>query len=285
MKNPKLIFSFLALGFVLMFPALIAASVTDDDFEEDPYVLLCGEADRALAAGDWAQASARLEEALQLLPHSASGVLLINNLGLAYSMQGLDSLALARLNTAVESYPEMKILRSTRAKVLLNAGRDRDAFRDFDVIIALDSLDADARYYHGLMALYGGGSAVAEDDFEVLASLEPESLRTWRALATLYSLTGRPRKAVTYFEKLIDSPERAPEYYAALAGCYLSLGELSNASSTIKDGLKEWPQDPELFYYRAWLNRDRFHLDDARADAKRAIELGANPAKVKALFE
>ena len=44
------------------------------------------------------------------------------------------------------------------------------------------------------------------------------------------------------------------------------------------------PDDPELYYYRAMLNRDRFLLDDARADADRAVSLGLNPARAAALF-
>ncbi len=42
--------------------------------------------------------------------------------------------------------------------------------------------------------------------------------------------------------------------------------------------------DAELYYYRAWLNRDRYRLDEAHADARKAIELGANKNKVDALF-
>lgn len=52
----------------------------------------------------------------------------------------------------------------------------------------------------------------------------------------------------------------------------------------IDSGLKRFGPDPELYYYRAWLNRDRYRLDDAHADAVRAIELGANKSKVDALF-
>ena len=52
----------------------------------------------------------------------------------------------------------------------------------------------------------------------------------------------------------------------------------------IEGGLKRYSHDPELYYYRAWLNRDRYRLDDARADAAKAVEYGASKAKVDALF-
>ena len=114
--------------------------------------------------------------------------------------------------------------------------------------------------------------------------MEPESTYTAQALSTLYSLTERNREAIPYFRRLIDT-EPAAEYYAGLAGCQLALGQLGDAGTTIADGLKKYPDDAELYYYRARLNRNRYRLDEAHADASQAIKLGLSPAKAKALFK
>lgn len=274
-------FSLLLLASVLSLPAIFASG--PDSFEEDPYVLLCGEADSAIARGDYPEAVARIKDAISVRPYSASNVLLEANLGMVYSLMDSDSLAELTLRNAIREYPDMKTVHSRLAKVLLKQKRDREAYEEFTTVVTLDSADTEARYYRGIMALYSGDKSTAEADFEVLRSLEPKLERTALALATLYSMTGRNREAILQYEALIEV-EPAPEYYSALAGCHLQLGELSEASITIASGLKLYPDDPELYYYRAWLNRDRYRSDEARADAAKAIHLGANPARVNALF-
>lgn len=263
---------------------LVRASGLTDDFDEDPYLILCGEADSAIAREDFPTAAARLREAISIKPYSASNVLLLANLGMVYSMMDSDASALATLDEAIAAFPDMKVARSNRAKVLLKMRKDKDAYREYGEILQIDSIDTEARYYHGLIALYSGNLKTAEEDFHVLEESEPNSVLTARALATLYSLTERNREAIPFYTTLIKA-EPAPEYYAGLAGCLLELENLSEAAATLAEGLAHYPGDPELYYYRAWLNRNRYRLDDAHADAKKAIDLGANPAKVNALFK
>ena len=134
------------------------------------------------------------------------------------------------------------------------------------------------------MALYGGDRQTAEKDLTIIERLQPDRIRSHAALAALYSMTGRDRDAIKYFEKLIEE-EPSPEYFANLAGWYLAIEDLSEAARVINDGMKLYSRDPELYYYRAWLNRDRFRLDDAHDDAKLAIKYGASPEKVNDLFK
>lgn len=255
----------------------------DSLFEENPYFLLMGEADRAINAGNWTEAAARLIDVLAVEPDNPSNALVLYNLGACYAYMGQDSLALDAYDRSLAIAPRMLTTLLGRGHILLAMNRDYEAYESFDEAIDVDSLSTEARYYHGMMALYGGNRDIAERDFAILKSLTPHTADTAIALSTLYSLTGRDRDAIPYLKALIsENPQ--PEYYASLAGCYLELGELSDAAATITDGMKMYPLDPELYYYRAWLNRDRFLLDDAQADGYRAVELGASPARVAALF-
>lgn len=277
-------FALLALLALLALPCAartVETAVPAD--EEDPYVLLCGQADKAVADGNFAAAAQRLLEAMSLRPDSPQNVLLLTNLGLIYSYMDNDSMAVAVLDEAVRREPRLRTARANRGQVLLKLGRDSEASDDFAAVIAVDSLNADARYYHGIIALYNGKLDVAEADFAVLKARLPEALTTARALGMLYSLSGRDREALPYLRKLI-SLEPAPEYYAALAGSLLALDELTETSAVIAEGLDHFPDDPELYYYRAILNRDRFLLDDARRDAARAAALGVNPKRIAEIF-
>lgn len=275
---------FLSLFTIVALHASAVERDTVPEDEEDPYYLLCGQADKAIKESKFDEAAARLIDAMSIRPDSPQNILLLSNLGMVYSYMGRDSLALATLDEAHRKAPAMRTVLSNRAHVLLNMGRDKEAMRDFTAVIAADSLNTDARFYHGTISLYSGDIRTAEDDFAVLESIAPDATDTAIALSTLYSTTGRDKEAIPYLKKVI-SVEPSPVYYAALAGCYLALQKLSDASATLAEALKKYPQDPELYYYRAMLNRDRYRLDEAQADAREAVRLGLSAAKAKALFK
>lgn len=260
------------------------AYAADDDTDEDPYFILMGEADKAIADGRYEEAAARLVDAMAVEPGNPGNVMLLSNLGMVYSYMDKDSLALVALDEASRRAPRMVTVINNRARIYLKLNRDDEAFDEFSHALEIDSVNLDARYYRGFMSLYKGNLPGAEADFDVLKRKVPNSYITAVALSSLYSMTGRDRQAVPYFEKLLELDPN-PEYYAGLAGCYLAMDNLSEASAVINEGLKRYSRDPELYYYRARLNHERFRLDDARADAKKAIEYGASPAKVNAIFE
>lgn len=276
---------FISIFFVLPHISAAAHTSLPDtlNFDADPYFLLTEEADSAISKRAWAEAAARLNDALNVRPDDPTAPLLLSNLAAVYTYMESDSLALATYDEVLARAPRMLTPRLGRAKLMLQLGRDLDAYMDFSRAIEIDSLCYDARYYRGMMALYSGGCEQAEGDFKVLADIAPKALDTAIALSALYSLTGRDREAIPYLQRLIED-DPAPEYYASLAGCYLELGELSDASEVIANGLKLYPRDAELYYYRAWLNRDRYRLDEAERDGKLAVELGASKVRVDDLL-
>lgn len=251
--------------------------------EENPYLLLIGEAEKAIDDGDYVTAILRLKDAMRVEPDNPSNVLLCNNLGLLYTQLGQDSLAMRAYDNALAIAPAMTTVINNRALLCLRMGRDAEAREGFESVIERDSLNVKARFYHGMMSLYAGDAQTAIADFSILKSIAPDDDNTCVALSSLYSMTGCELQAIPYYQKLIArSPE--PEYYAGLAGCYLALDRLSDAMATITEGLEKCGDDPELYYYRAWANREAYQLDQAKADAKRAIQLGADREKVMRLF-
>lgn len=278
---------FLSLAFLAAIACASAqtlAAPDPDSDEENPRFLLAGQADEAIAEERYDDAATRLIEAISICPDCPDNALLLSNLGMVYAYQGRDSLALETLDRALGIAPSMKTVMANRARVLLRMGRDRSAYEAFGRLIEADSLNTEARYFRGMMALYSGDAATAEADFEVLRDSLPLDIDTARALSALYSLTGRNAQAVPYFRQLVRD-EPSPEYYAALAGCYLADGKLSEASEVIGEGMTKYPGDGELYYYRAWLNRDLFRPTDAKRDGKRAVELGISERKVRELLE
>lgn len=251
--------------------------------DERPYLLLIGQSEDALAADDYESAALRLVEAMSIEPENPLNVALLSNLGMIYFYNGQDSLALTTLDKVIERSPRLIAGHENKARVLTAVGRDDEAFDEYATIIGLDSLNTGARFYHGTIALYAGDIKTAREDFDVLMQVVPHTRVNYLAQGTFYSMTGNPSEGAYYFRKLIDI-DPSPEYYASLVGCYLATDNLSDAADTLAKAFDRYPNDPELYYYRAWLKRDRYELDDAHKDAQKAIELGANPDKVKKLF-
>lgn len=260
----------------------ITSSVNPDD-EEDVYFILSGEADKAIAEGDYNTAALRLREAIAVDPDNPANVLLLSNLGIVHNYLDQDSLALEAFDRAILIAPSMTVVLVNRGKLHLKMGNDKAAFEDFGRVIQRDSTNTDALFYHGIMALYDGDLKAAERDFMHLEESAPNARNTVVALATLYSMTGSDSKAVPYFQRLIaDDPQ--PEYYAGLAGCYLAMDDLSEASALLTEAMEKYRNDPELYMYRAWLNKKRYLHKASREDAQKAISLGADPRKVQQLL-
>ena len=261
--------------------ALPAAARNVPDDEEDPYFILTGQAAEAIDSCDYESAAARLLEAMSLRPNSPENVLLLSNIGMVYSYMDQDSLALMTLNRALEIAPSMRTVLANRANVLLKTGRTKEAYRDLDAIIGIDSTNVDARYTHALLAIGFGDMQRAKADMAVVRDADPESLMTSVGMSTIYTLEGQHREALPYLERLVvDSGTE--EDYAALASCQLELEKLSDAGATIAKGMGKFPESGELYLCRARLNRARYDRKSAEADARRARQLGIEPARIKA---
>lgn len=247
------------------------ASTPDD--EANPRVLLCGEADSAIEAGNYAEAIARLEDAIDVEPDAPDNALLLNNIAILYGMTGKPAEALAAVDRAITLAPNLRVARLTKGRLLISAGRDLEALPELERVLAADSINLEVRYLHGLISLQNGRLAEAEADFAVLKDEAPDALDTATALATLYTRTGRENDALPYIDRLIEQSP-APEYYALKSRCLLTLRKYNDASAAIGAGLEKYPDDPELYYCRAWLSKEQYRPDDTRRYVRRAIELG-----------
>lgn len=254
------------------------------NYDERPYFILIDESERSLADGDYEAAALRLVEAMGIEPQNPLNVALLSNLGMIYYYNGQDTLALTTLNEAVKRSPRLIGARQHRATVLAALGRDDEALADYNAIIQIDSINTDALFMRCMMSLYRGDLSTAQHDAASLKRIIPLSSRSLLANATVCANTGQNNEAISLYRKLLDI-DKQPEYYSALAGCLIAVDNYNEASEVIGKGLERWSHDPELYYYRALLNHKRYLDKEARADAKRAINLGANPQKVEQIFK
>ena len=275
---------FLPIALTLAVAALGQHYSTPPQDEENPRYLLTEQADTAIAHGDYDEAAARLIDAISICPDCPDNALLLSNLGMVYAYGGRDSLALATLDRALSIAPAMRTVIANRGRILLRMGRDAEARDAYSRLIDLDSLNLEARYYRGILSLYSGDLATAEQDLAILRDSVPGQTPTARALAALYTRTGRNESAAACYRQLI-ADEPAAVYYAMLAQCYLSDNKLTEASATIGEGLEKYPEEAELYYCRAWLNKLLFRPSEARADGRKARSLGIPQHRIDHLLK
>lgn len=248
------------------------------------YLRLVEWADRAAAAGKWEAAATYLQEAMRAEPGNAQNIMLLSNLGMIYFYSGKDSLALHTLTEARAMAPGSVVILANRARVLQFMGRDDDAYRDLDMVLAQDTTRADSYFAHGMIALHRGDTITASRDFRRLELLAPGEADTHAALALLASASGSPGVALPHYNELMRL-NPTPEYRAARALCLLQLDRLAEAADDIAIGLHDDPDNGELYLCRALLNTLRFRPDDAQTDAAIARRLGVEADRVSSVLK
>lgn len=204
----------------------------------------------------------------------------MSNLGIVRFNQGNDSLALASLHEAHRQAPSSVTVLSNLARVNAALGNIEEAYKDFETIMELDSMLWEPVFYHGMIAMNIGDINQAATDFSRLEILAPDEPDTHLALASFYTAIDEKQRALSEFNWLIDR-EPTVETLLERAIINIQLEYLNEASSDLADAVALDPDWGELYLYRAILNKLRFRVDDAKADALKAIELGVDKERVK----
>ena len=249
-------------------------------FADSTYLDFVDEADKACADGDWGKALDALNAAMLMEPDNPGNILLLNNVGMIQHNLGMDTTAVATLSEAHRRAPASVTILMNRAKVLTSMGKFDGALEDYALVMELDPTEVLARFNHGMLSMSTRRFYDAKADFDYLESSYPDTPEAMTGAATMHRTMGDYDKAIPYYTQLIDlSPDA--DYYGARAYCRLMTGDLQEASDDIARALELAPSDGELYLYRAALNKMRYRPDDARVDARRAVELGVSAERAE----
>lgn len=257
------------LSLLTVLTAILAAFASDPDAA---YLNLVDNADRAIRKGKWADAENALLEAMRSSPGNPGNIMLMSNLGIVRFNMGRDSLALQTLDEAHAMAPRSVTVLENRARVLTSTGRLDEAMTDYNTILGLDSLALSPRFYRAVLAMRAGDLDLARADVETMRRQAPDSLPTLVADATLASATHNYENAVIAYTRLI-SRDCQPEYLGERALANLMTDRLGDAADDLARAIEMAPDDPQLYIYRAMLNKARYRPDDAAADERKAREL------------
>lgn len=253
---------------------------------ERTYIKMVEKAEKAVADGDYLSAIDYLKEALRAEPDNSGNVMLISNLGMLQYYTGQDSLALASISIAHNMAPESITILNNRVKILTQTGRYRVALTDCDKIISLDSTLYTPHLQKGSIYLALADTTMARQELDRVCELtDPDkSLEVSAALAWLAQLTDDNKEALRRYNTLIQLAPNA-DMYAARALCHVKNEDYPDASEDISEALKLDDRCAEIYVVRALLNKRTYRLDDALADAQRAVDLGADKGRIKKLLD
>ena len=269
------------LSFILM--ALFCLPVFADEADNNIYLRMIDDADTAIRKQNFEKAEKLLTDAINFQPENPNNALLMSNLGMVRFYMNNDSLAIYTLNQAHKMAPSSVTILLNRARVMSATGNISDAVKDYNRVTELDSTVVMPYLFRGLLYLSNSDIQRAFTEFENVTKYAPGSYEEAVAFSNYYMCQQKYAEAKPYYNTLLKT-EKTAENYAAHALCCIYTDDLDFASEDISAGLEINSLYGELYLCRALLYKRRYLNEDAKKDAKKAKELGVDPAVVDSML-
>lgn len=230
----------------------------------------------AIGRGDLAAAEASFRRVQELEPHNVEAVIGRAELALA---RGQSVEAVSNLERALRLHPEQRRALLSLVLVYEYLGQEEVARRYLDLALAVHR---DRPEVHVLAAQYylrSGDLARAAAAARTAQAIDPLNRAAMTMRAQVALAEGSYLEAATIAEELIagDRSDVSAWYMRAIA--LLRLGELDDALSSARTGLRLSPEDEMLRIWTEWVAVERLELDHplrselARVRASNAAEL------------
>lgn len=247
------------------------------------YVERADSADAYIKMERWADAERNLIAALRQEPGNPGNALLLSNLGFVQTKLGLLDKAIESYNVSLAIAPRSAVVLSNRALALIAAGRTADAMADLDASLAIDSTRSMPLHWRGLLRLGARDYAGAEHDFKALRAVDPADPVALDGLAQCMAQKGNFGEAIALTGEALKI-EKSVERYQSKALLEIENGKLPEAAETLREAIKEYPREGDLYLLRAKLHELNYRPGDAAVDKKTAIENGADTQLLQLLF-
>ena len=246
-----------------------------------------------------AEASAR--EALRLKPGNRDTLLLLTGVLVKKGdIAGADA-AMTELLKA-EDGPD---LRMGYARLLLEAERQDEARKQFELVLAQKPDSAEARYALGLLALEQQQLDAAEPHFKALLASDDLRQRAAYYLGRIEEVRNRPAEAIKWYEQVTEGeqaidaltrravvlgkngklaegralmaqmrremPMFGTRFFLAEGELLLEAGAGPEALALYEQALKEIPNEPDLLYGRSLVHERLKNIPEAEADLRRIL--------------
>jgi tetratricopeptide (TPR) repeat protein len=159
-----------------------------------------------------------------------------------YQMNKLPA-AIAALNEEVQLHPKNAEALTWLGIVDLEAGQPDEAAAALDQASALEPTDANVLYYRAR-----AHSLIAEEAYQALYKLDPDSWLVHRALGETYSASRQPEKAITEFQAAIDKQPTNSQLYEALGNEDQRVAKFDDAKKAYEKEVQLSPHNAIALY-------------------------------------
>jgi tetratricopeptide (TPR) repeat protein len=263
----------------------------------------------ALRFGQLELAEKSVREALRLKPGNRDTLLLLTGVLVKKGdIAGADQ-AMTELLKSAEG-PE---LRMGYARLLLEAERQEDARKQFELVLAQKPDSTEARYALGLLALEQQQLDAAEPHFKALLKSEELGQRAAYYLGRIEEVRNRPAEALKWYEQVTEGeqaidaitrravvlgktgkldegralmarmrremPMFGTRFFLAEGEMLLEAGAGDQALQLYQTALKEIPDDTDLLYGRSLVHERLKNIPEAEADLRRILAKDKDDAR------
>ena len=250
-----------------------AETVIADIDAETPYFQCIDSAQNYIYSHDWPAAEQWLLKAFMTDPDNPSNSMVLSNIATLQRYQGKLSEAVKNYSLALDMTPHAVTLLLNRAALYVEMDSVQRAIDDYERVCELDLYDTEARYSLGVLAMERGDTKHAEDLFNEIKRINPNSGLYHEGMGLLHKRNGNHSRAAELFSQVIKIQPSA-QLLGHRADCYLAMKRLNDAEDDIRTALEMSPDDPYLYLLRAKLNKLRFQRNDMNRDIDTAVALG-----------
>lgn len=258
---------FLSFFLILLFPVSRLSGQNYEELVEQSAAYI--EADRLDSA------AVLLQKAMSMEPANENNPVLLLNLGILQRQLGMFDDAYVSFTASLSNNPMPELVLHNRASLLCDMERFSEAMEDYDALIRRYPDDVEAYYRRGLLYLEQHDRTKAENDFKKSEQIDSRNLYTQLSKALIYKLDDNWQAAEKIYTTLIQSEQPSdPSFYMNRAECYVNTDQIFRASADLRAVEDTQGSNPYFFFLRGRVRYEQFDKIAARADFKKAGELG-----------
>lgn len=189
----------------------------------------------------------------------------------------LEALDVAATLAPEKSKPEILY---KKARLHHQINRPDLAMKDLDASIEMDSTNLEARRLRGLtlISLKEPEKAMIDFDYYERIAGQDATLQHGRGLYNIEK--GNPEGAMANFRNSYNL-QASDIVLIDLLKCALLYDDITKYEEDIREGLKRYPRNGNLYLIRAAYNKKRFQTDAMESDLRTAKEFGADAALLR----
>lgn len=267
---------------LLILTVLTSLNVISVRASTPEYIALADSADNYIKEERWSDAEKTIRKALRLEPGNFTNSLLLSNLGVVQTQQGLYDDALESFRLGLSIAPKSSVLYNNRARTLLHLNRYDEALSDLNKSLNIDSIQEWPLQMRGFILLNKNLEA-AKNDFITLGNRFPKNSSAMTGLAAVAEKEERFDDALKYYNEALILEEN-PDIRFSRILLKINIDKYSEASADISEAISRYPDTGEFYLLRGLLKKLNFRYDEANVDKKIALDKGADKQLVEQIL-